>query len=125
MYVCLNYIYPSYIKKYFINNIYQILQKAEAVTITPPNSVHILWLIPQYVVMTMGEVMFSVTGLEFSFTQAPATMKSVLQSVWLLTVAFGNLIVVLIVEGNFLDAQVSYLLMISLCCNQINKITNF
>ena len=125
MYVCLNYIYPSYIKKYFINNIYQILQKAEAVTITPPNSVHILWLIPQYVVMTMGEVMFSVTGLEFSFTQAPATMKSVLQSVWLLTVAFGNLIVVLIVEGNFLDAQVIYLLMISLCCNQINKITNF
>ncbi|KAL0902567.1 hypothetical protein ABMA27_000405 [Loxostege sticticalis] len=78
---------------------------ANVVTITPENSVHILWLIPQYVVMTMGEVMFSVTGLEFSFTQAPASMKSVLQSVWLLTVAFGNLIVVLIVEGNFLDAQ--------------------
>ncbi|CAH2228382.1 jg8702 [Pararge aegeria aegeria] len=53
----------------------------------------------------MGEVMFSVTGLEFSFTQAPASMKSVLTSVWLLTVAFGNLIVVFIVEGNFLDAQ--------------------
>ncbi|CAH1647751.1 unnamed protein product [Spodoptera littoralis] len=78
---------------------------ANAVMITPSNSIHILWLIPQYVVMTMGEVMFSVTGLEFSFTQAPASMKSVLQSVWLLTVAFGNLIVVLIVEGNFLDAQ--------------------
>ncbi|XP_075990601.1 peptide transporter family 1-like isoform X2 [Anticarsia gemmatalis] len=78
---------------------------ANTVTITPPNTIHILWLIPQYVVMTMGEVMFSVTGLEFSFTQAPASMKSVLQSVWLLTVAFGNLIVVLIVEGNFLDAQ--------------------
>ncbi|CAG9558248.1 unnamed protein product [Danaus chrysippus] len=75
------------------------------IMITPPNSVHILWLVPQYVVMTMGEVMFSVTGLEFSFTQAPATMKSVLTSVWLLTVAFGNLIVVLIVEGKFLDAQ--------------------
>ncbi|XP_041987142.1 peptide transporter family 1 isoform X2 [Aricia agestis] len=78
---------------------------ANPVVITPPNSVHILWLVPQYVIMTMGEVMFSVTGLEFSFTQAPASMKSVLQSVWLLTVAFGNLIVVLIVEGNFLDAQ--------------------
>ncbi|XP_023946831.2 peptide transporter family 1 [Bicyclus anynana] len=76
-----------------------------AITITPPNSVHILWLIPQYVLLTMGEVMFSVTGLEFSFTQAPASMKSVLTSVWLLTVAFGNLIVVFIVEGNFLDAQ--------------------
>ncbi|KAI8430769.1 hypothetical protein MSG28_000931 [Choristoneura fumiferana] len=78
---------------------------ANPVMITPANSVHILWLVPQYVVMTMGEVMFSVTGLEFSFTQAPTSMKSVLQSVWLLTVAFGNLIVVLIVEGNFLDAQ--------------------
>ncbi|KAJ2954424.1 hypothetical protein O0L34_g2692 [Tuta absoluta] len=78
---------------------------ANPVQITPPNTVHILWLIPQYVVMTMGEVMFSVTGLEFSFTQAPASMKSVLQSVWLLTVAFGNLIVILVVEGNFLDAQ--------------------
>ncbi|KAJ8737124.1 hypothetical protein PYW07_000395 [Mythimna separata] len=78
---------------------------ANDVMITPANSIHILWLIPQYVVMTMGEVMFSVTGLEFSFTQAPTSMKSVLQSVWLLTVAFGNLIVVLIVEGNFLDAQ--------------------
>ncbi|CAG9781873.1 unnamed protein product [Diatraea saccharalis] len=78
---------------------------ANPLMITPWNSVHILWLVPQYIVMTMGEVMFSVTGLEFSFTQAPASMKSVLQSIWLLTVAFGNLIVVLIVEGNFLDAQ--------------------
>ncbi|CAK1554112.1 unnamed protein product [Leptosia nina] len=78
---------------------------ANIVTITPPNSVHILWLVPQYVVMTMGEVMFSVTGLEFSFTQAPASMKSVLQSIWLLTVAFGNLIVILIVQGNVMDAQ--------------------
>ncbi|VVC86245.1 unnamed protein product [Leptidea sinapis] len=78
---------------------------ANVVMITPPNSIHILWLVPQYVIMTMGEVMFSVTGLEFSFTQAPASMKSVLQSFWLLTVAFGNLIVVFVVEGNFLDAQ--------------------
>ncbi|XP_045458412.1 peptide transporter family 1-like [Melitaea cinxia] len=78
---------------------------SDVVTITPPNTVHILWLIPQYVIMTMGEVMFSVTGLQFSFTQAPASMKSVLQSIWLLTVAFGNLIVILIVKGNFLDAQ--------------------
>lgn len=73
--------------------------------ITPANTIHILWLLPQYIIITMGEVMFSVTGLEFSFTQAPASMKSVLQSVWLLTVAFGNLIVTLVVKGNFLDAQ--------------------
>lgn len=83
-----------------------VFQWANPVMITPENSVHILWLIPQYVVITLGEVMFSITGLEFSFTQAPASMKSVLQSMWLLTVAFGNLIVILIVEGNILNAQV-------------------
>ncbi|GFG30408.1 hypothetical protein Cfor_05861 [Coptotermes formosanus] len=74
-------------------------------TITQPNSVHMLWLIPQYFVITMGEVMFSITGLEFSFTQAPVSMKSVLQAGWLLTVAFGNLIVVIIAEAKFFDSQ--------------------
>ncbi|XP_015121524.1 peptide transporter family 1 isoform X2 [Diachasma alloeum] len=74
-------------------------------TITPANSVHILWLIPQYIVITMGEVMFSVTGLEFAFTQAPVTMKSLLQAAWLMTVAFGNLIVVIIAEAKIFDRQ--------------------
>ncbi|XP_076046258.1 solute carrier family 15 member 1-like isoform X2 [Oratosquilla oratoria] len=77
----------------------------EQFEITPPNSVHMLWLIPQYIIMTTGEVMFSVTGLEFSFTQAPTSMKSVLQACWLLTVSFGNLIVVVIAEAKFFDRQ--------------------
>ncbi|KAH8264740.1 hypothetical protein KR044_008811, partial [Drosophila immigrans] len=75
--------------------------------ITEPNSMNILWLIPQYVVMTLGEVMFSVTGLEFSYAQAPPSMKSVLQACWLLTVAFGNVIVVIIAEAALFDSQAS------------------
>lgn len=51
--------------------------------------------------------MFSVTGLEFSFTQAPSSMKSVLQACWLLAVAFGNLIVVIIAEVRAFDSQAS------------------
>lgn len=35
----------------------------------PPNAVSVLWQIPQYFIMTVAEVMFSVTGLQFSFTQ--------------------------------------------------------
>ncbi|XP_063706988.1 peptide transporter family 1-like isoform X2 [Culicoides brevitarsis] len=73
--------------------------------IAAPNSIHMLWLLPQYIVITAGEVMFSVTGLEFSFTQAPQSMKSVLQAAWLLTVAFGNLIVVIIAEAKAFDSQ--------------------
>lgn len=79
------------------------------ITVTPPNSMHLFWLLPQYIVITMAEVLFSVTGLEFAFTQSPSSMKSLMQSCWLLTVAFGNLIVVIIAEVSFFDRQVSYL----------------
>lgn len=79
--------------------------KAEVVTVTEPNSVNMLWLVPQYVVMTLGEVMYSITGLEFSFTQAPESMKSVLQGCWQLTVAVGNLIVVIVAEAKIFEAQ--------------------
>lgn len=43
-------------------------------------------------------MLFSVTGLEFSYSQAPANMKSVIQALWLLTTAFGNLIVIIVGE---------------------------
>lgn len=33
------------------------------------NNIHIAWQIPQYVLITAGEVMFSITGLEFSYSQ--------------------------------------------------------
>ncbi|KAK9745536.1 POT family [Popillia japonica] len=64
--------------------------------ITPPNTIHMLLQIPQYVIITAGEIMFSITGLEFSYSQAPISMKSVLQACWLLTTAFGNLLVIII-----------------------------
>lgn len=75
--------------------------------LTKPNSIHMLWQFPQYMVMTAGEVMFSVTGLEFSFTQAPSSMKSVLQACWLLSVAIGNMLVVVIAELKLFESQVS------------------
>ncbi|XP_067640963.1 peptide transporter family 1-like [Eurosta solidaginis] len=76
-------------------------------TVTNPNSLSIIWQIPQYVIMTMAEVMFSVTGLEFSYSQAPVAMKSVVQACWLLTVAFGNVIIVVIAELSLFDSQAS------------------
>lgn len=57
-------------------------------------TVHRVWQLPQYTIITAGEVMFSVTGLEFAYSQAPPSMKSVLQAFWLVTTAFGDLIVI-------------------------------
>jgi POT family proton-dependent oligopeptide transporter len=53
----------------------------------------VLWQIVPYVVLTTAEVLVSTTGLEFAFTQAAPEMKSTIMSFWLLTVAFGNLVV--------------------------------
>ena len=34
-----------------------------------PKSISMLWQIPQYVTITAGEVLFSITGLEFAYSQ--------------------------------------------------------
>ena len=41
--------------------------------------------------------MFSVTGLQFAYTQAPESMKSVIQGFWLFTVSIGDIIVTIVV----------------------------
>ena len=52
---------------------------------------NIVWQMPAYVLLTAGEVMASITALEFAYTQAPRQMKSVIQSLYLLAVSLGNL----------------------------------
>ncbi|NWZ44319.1 S15A1 protein, partial [Brachypodius atriceps] len=70
-----------------------------------PNTVHMAWQIPQYFLLTCAEVLFSVTGLEFSYSQAPSNMKAVLQAGWLLTVAFGNIIVIIVAGVSTIKQQ--------------------
>ncbi len=52
---------------------------------------HIIWQILAYAVITMAEVMVSITTLEFSYTQAPKRMKSLIMAVYMLSVSAGNL----------------------------------
>uniref|UniRef100_A0A3B4ARX3 Solute carrier family 15 member 1 n=1 Tax=Periophthalmus magnuspinnatus TaxID=409849 RepID=A0A3B4ARX3_9GOBI len=93
----------------------QMCQGIVEVTDINPNSVHMAWLIPQYFLITAGEVVFSVTGLEFSYSQAPSNMKAVLQAGWLLTVAVGNIIVLIVAEAATLpDQWAEYILFASL-----------
>jgi len=66
---------------------------------TKANKYAIFWQIPQYIIITMGEIMVSVTGLAFAYSQAPESMKAVLQSGWLLTTFVGNAIVVIVTEA--------------------------
>ena len=51
------------------------------------------WQLLAYMILTLGEAMVSITGLEFAYTQSPNSMKSSVMALWLLTVASGELIV--------------------------------
>jgi POT family proton-dependent oligopeptide transporter len=57
---------------------------------------NISWQVLAYVLLTAAEVMVSITCLEFSYTQAPNSMKSIVMSFYLLSVAFGNAITALV-----------------------------
>ncbi len=54
-------------------------------------SVNIGWQISSYVLITAAEVFLSITLLEFSYTQAPNSMKSYVMGLFLASVALGNL----------------------------------
>jgi POT family proton-dependent oligopeptide transporter len=56
-------------------------------------SLTLAWQFAPYVLLTAGEVLVSTTGLEISYTLAPKSMKSTVGSLWLLTVAAGQIIV--------------------------------
>jgi POT family proton-dependent oligopeptide transporter len=58
----------------------------------------VLWQTAPYIVLTAAEVLISTTGLEFAFREAAPELKSIIMSFWLLTVAFGDLLVAAITK---------------------------
>jgi POT family proton-dependent oligopeptide transporter len=60
----------------------------------------VLWQLAPYVVLEAGEVLLSATGLEFAFSQAPPRLKSVVMSLWLMTIAGGHFMIAVVTELN-------------------------
>lgn len=58
--------------------------------------VGIIWQVWAYVAMTVAEILVSITALEYSYTQAPNSMKSLIMGVWFLSVSLGNAITALV-----------------------------
>lgn len=71
------------------------------------NQMSMLWLIPQYILITVGEVLFSISGLSFAYSQALVSLKSVVQAIWLLTVSFGDLMVIIVANINAIPSQMA------------------
>ncbi|KAG5666634.1 hypothetical protein PVAND_014650 [Polypedilum vanderplanki] len=70
-----------------------------------PKSLHMVWQVPQHMILALGEVLVYVQILQFAYTQAPAQMKSVLQAFFSMIIGGGNLIVALIASNKFFDSM--------------------
>ncbi|XP_030374948.1 peptide transporter family 1-like [Scaptodrosophila lebanonensis] len=77
----------------------------EHIAYSPSQSVNIAWQLPQFLLLMLAELLLSIAGLQFAFTQAPRSMKSVVMAAWFLNNAFGNLIVVIVTQLQFLNFQ--------------------
>eukprot|EP00102_Acyrthosiphon_pisum_P021995 XP_016659205.1 PREDICTED: solute carrier family 15 member 2 isoform X1 [Acyrthosiphon pisum] len=74
------------------------------------NYIHILWQLPQYLCMSIADIIFMVTIIKFSFTEAPISMKSFIAAISMLTLALGNLLVVIISTISFKNQAHEFLL---------------
>lgn len=68
-------------------------------------SLSILFQFPQYLCLAIGEVLITITGLDFVYTQTPKEFKTFTMAIWLSTVAMGNLIVAIIAKSNLFGSQ--------------------
>ncbi len=54
------------------------------------------WQILAYLILAWGEILVSITGLEYAYTNSPKTMKSTMTAIWYSAVSIGNYAVSLI-----------------------------
>lgn len=61
---------------------------------------------PQYILLTSGEVLLSVTGLEFSYKMAPYRFRSLVLAIWLFMASIGNVLVAIISKLELFEAPI-------------------
>lgn len=61
--------------------------------VKPAERVTVWWQVFAYLILTIAEILVSITGLELAFVAAPATMKSFVTACWLAVVFLANLLI--------------------------------
>lgn len=72
--------------------------------------VSMLYQLGPYLLISIGEVMLSITALELCYSMAPDTMKSVIMAAWSVSTAFGNVLTVSIEAMNLFSNVVHHFL---------------
>lgn len=71
---------------------------------TSPHEVHLLWQVPQYIFISLGEILFTIPALLFSYEKSPDSIKTLVQALWLFTNAFGSAFVAIIASINYFNS---------------------
>lgn len=61
--------------------------------VRPEGRVTVWWQVLAYLILTVAEILISVTGLELAFVAAPQSMKSFVTACWLAVVFLANLLI--------------------------------
>ncbi len=61
--------------------------------VKPEERITVWWQVFAYLILTIAEILVSITGLELAFVAAPATMKSFVTACWLAVVFLANLLI--------------------------------
>lgn len=59
----------------------------------PAERITVWWQVLAYLILTIAEILVSITGLELAFVAAPPTMKSFVTACWLAVVFLANLLI--------------------------------
>ncbi|KAJ1984436.1 peptide transporter ptr2 [Dimargaris verticillata] len=59
---------------------------------TTPNDITVALQVPSYLFIAISEIFASITGLEYAYTKAPESMKSIVMSLFLFTNAGGSIL---------------------------------
>ncbi len=60
------------------------------------HTVHFFWQVLAYLIITAGEVMVSITALEFAYTQAPLAIKSLIMAMYYIAITLGNGVTIIV-----------------------------
>lgn len=77
-------------------------------TITEPNTVHMLWMIPQSILLVFGEVYFGITLHEFTYSEAPKSLKTFINALLHFALGLGHLFLITIVNLIHMDLDYEF-----------------
>ncbi|VVC26462.1 Hypothetical protein CINCED_3A020180 [Cinara cedri] len=94
---------PASVNDLLLRPDHKLHDNARLITTEKGKYIHILWQVPQTLFISIAEVMFVVTLLNFSFTQAPSSMKSIISAFNLFTQGVGNILIIIVAKMNLFE----------------------